>query len=321
MQPHTFLIQIIFHRCWVFFSAIRSLIAYPIRVSVTMNLNHLLNPNTPPHRLLKPTCVSKSASSHSQSRTTAPQRTTSPSVRQVASQVTQTCRYLYSAVRPVAWPTGNRHEVTGESHDQPSQKPTAHYGSCRVSALAKLPHTLNLSTADAPRFKHKPTRDVNTLCVAASIVTSIPTIKKTKKAVKQAPKRCKKDENPAPVTTKPSHESTALRTSQPQSPPKDANVAKTDLAARLKRVSHSVALDLGLGARPRKIIRDVLRHPVKLLVPDANEAKSKKRKRAAPERDGNVDPASAGHRFRRQNLEKPEVGTFGGWVAFRRVEA
>ncbi|KAI4952071.1 hypothetical protein J4E91_003533 [Alternaria rosae] len=148
-----------------------------------------------------------------------------------------------------------------------------------------------------------------------------PTIKQTKEAVKQAPRRCKKDENPASVTAKPSHKSTTLRTSQPQSPPKDANVPKTDLAAPLKRVSHSVALDLGLGARPRKIIRDVLRHALKLLVPDANEAKSKKRKQAAPERDEDVDSASAGHRVRRQNLEKTGVGTFGGWVAFRRVEA
>jgi len=320
MQPHTFLIQIMFHPYWVFFLTTRSPIAYSARILVAMNLNQLLNPNTPPHRLLKSTCVSKSASLHSQSKHVAPQRTESPPVGHVASRVTQERPPLESAVRPVAWPTENRHEVAGEPYAQPSQKTTAHYGSCRTSSPEKLLHTLNFSTADAARLEQTPIRDVNTPPVAAPSVTSTSTIKKTVKAVKQAPKRRKKEEKPASVTAEPSYESTTLRTPLPLLLPKDANVPKADLATPLKRVSCSAAPGLDLDAGPRKLIQEVLQNPLNLPVPDANEAKSKKRKRATPKLDKALDPASICHRVRRKCYGKTEDVTLGGWVAFRRVE-
>lgn len=321
MQPHTVLIRIIFHPCWIFFLTLRSPIAYSARISVAMNLNQLLNPNTPPHRLLKSTCVSKNASLHSQSKTAAPQQTASPPVGHAASRVTQDCLPLDSAVKPVACPTENRPEVTGEPYAQPSQKTTAHCGSCRASSPAKLPHTLNLSTAVAPRLEQTPIRDVNTPPVAAPSVTSPATIKKTRKAVKQAPKRRKKEEKPASVTAAPSHESTTLRTLLPLLLPKDANVPKADLATPSKQISCPVAPGLDLDAGPRKLIREVPQRPLDLPVPDANEAKSKKRKRAAPKCDKRPDPASTGHHVRRKCFGKTEVVTVGGWVTFRRVVA
>ncbi|KAI4650697.1 hypothetical protein J4E93_003054 [Alternaria ventricosa] len=190
----------------------------------------------------------------------------------------------------------------------------------KASSPAKLPHTLNSSTADAPRLEQTPIRDVNTPPVAAPSVTSTPTIKKTRKAVKQAPKCRKKEENPASVTAEPSHKLKTLRTPLPLLLPNDANVPKTDLATPLKRVNRSVAPGLDPDAGPRKLIRDVPLHPLDLPVPDANEAKSKKRKRETPKLDKALDPASTSHRVRRKCYGKTEVVTLGGWVAFRRVE-
>jgi hypothetical protein len=288
-----------------------------------MNLSRLLNPPipvTPPQQLCVSTCVPSPSRTRPTDSTDTPLTKASVWAGQAASQSVQ--RYLppYSGDAQAGRYTGSQDSVSRKSHDQLPQVQTASHTIEALSGLGRIERTQDSLTVGSPGFEQTPARDATRPPVAPMVASNQINDKKVRKAVKQPPKRRRRDITTVHVATDPVHGS-PLAQSLETARETDVLQSHTLPPPPSKRVGRYLALGLGLGARPRKRIQGVLLHPLELPVPGESTTQSEKRKRSKPNQDEETDLDSTEICVWRPVVGEIELGTFGGWAAYKMVEA
>jgi hypothetical protein len=289
-----------------------------------MNLSRLLNPSipvTPPQQLCAPACVSNPSTTRPTDSTDTPLTKASVWVGQAASQPDQ--RYLPpdSGDAQAGRYTGSQDTVSRKSHDRLQQVQMVSHESGTLSRPGKIERTQDLLTVGSPGFEQTPARDSTRPPVAPIVAFNQTNDKKVRKAVKQPPKRRRRDITTVHVATDLVHGSPLV--TQSLETARETNVLQSHTLPPppSKRVGRYVALGLGLGARPQMRIQGVLLHPLELPVPDESTTQSKKCKWSKPNQDEEVDLDSTEICVWRPIVGQIELGTFGGWAAYKMVKA